>query len=187
MAEELRTTFKRRFINLAPGDFVSFCQGYTVFVFRNLYFVKWAGLEIPSEWWWEKAARGTDADNFPWGNSFWGWHDESFAHVDEENSTSEDAYSDIRTAYGCEQMVGNVSEFCLSFEGHDETQIQSKSGLHLPTPEPEKVEEDQLVALRGSCYLRTTAKRMVCSHRLRLSAGRRNSWTGLRVAWSDQK
>ena len=77
-------------------------------------------------------------------------------------------------------MIGNVSEFCLSVEGLDEAKF---AGLGLSTPSPDQVSAESLIALRGSCYLRIDSSLMNCSHRRRLSAGRRNSWTGLRVAW----
>ena len=152
-----------------------------------LHFVRWAGFELPSEWWWEKAARGTEGRIFPWGDSIWyRWNqDHKLAHVDKKKTARVDAYPETRTAFGCEQMIGNVSEFCLSVEGLDEKEVQSGSGLRLPTPDPSQVSADELIALRGSCYLRKDPNRMMCKHRRRLSAGRRNSWTSFRVAFSD--
>ena len=58
-----------------------------------VHFVKWAGLEIPSEWWWEKAARGTEGNTFPWGDSFWGWRQGPFAHVQQVSTAQVDAYA----------------------------------------------------------------------------------------------
>jgi serine/threonine-protein kinase len=146
-----------------------------------LHYVQWAGLSIPSEWCWEKAARGTEGQPRPWGASSYLGTFQEYVHVAREKTASVDAYPNTRTAFGCEQMIGNVSEFCLSTEGLDE-QAQL-AGLCLPTPSPKHVSADDLVALRGSCFLRTDSARMICSHRRRLSAGRRNRWTGLRVAW----
>ena len=109
------------------------------------------------------------------------------AHVAKEKTASVGAYAKTRTAFGCEQMIGNVSEFCLSIEGLDEQQAELASGLCLPTPTPDQMAPspaDSLIALRGSCFLRIDPARMTCSHQRRLSASRRNNWTGLRVAWN---
>ena len=145
-----------------------------------LHYVKWAGLAIPSEWCWEKAARGTEGQSRPWGSEWYLPTFKEYVHVAQEKTASVDAYPKTRTAFGCEQMIGNVSEFCLSVEGLDEAKF---SGLGLSTPSPDQVSAESLIALRGSCYLRIDSSLMNCSHRRRLSAGRRNSWTGLRVAW----
>ncbi len=134
-------------------------------------------LRIPSEWCWEKAARGTEGQPRPWGASSYLGTFQNFVHVARENAASVVAYPNTRTAFGCEQMIGNVSEFCLSIEGHDEDQAQLTSGLCLPTPSTKQLTAESLIALRGSCFLRTDPARMICSHRRRLSAGRRKRWT----------
>ena len=136
-----------------------------------LHFTRWADAFVPSEWYWEKAARGIDGRLCPWG-------DEvelagTVAHIRQTSTAVVGAYSHVITAFGCEQMIGNVSELCL--------RIEEPSGEPAKQPVPESVGDDDLIALRGSCFLRSASRTMVCSYRRRLSARRRNAWMGLRV------
>lgn len=136
-----------------------------------LHFAAWADVQIPSEWHWEKAARGVDGRQCPWGD-YVGWATK-FSHVQQRGTAPVDFYSHVRTAFGCEQMIGNVAEFCV--------RADVPVGDFLPTPNINSVADTDLVVLRGGCYFRKSPRAMICSHRRKLSAGRRNSWTGLRV------
>jgi serine/threonine-protein kinase len=144
-----------------PVVFVSYFDAFA--------YCRWAGLTLPGEFLWEKAARGADGRTYPWGE---GPPDTRIAHFVATGTCPVDKYDRVRSPYGCSGMVGNVSEWCQPGD-------EAKPG-EFPPHDPGT--KDGQAAVRGSAYMRHGGSDARACHRRKLALIRRNHWTGFRPA-----
>jgi formylglycine-generating enzyme required for sulfatase activity len=88
-------------------------------------FCDWAGLTLPAEEQWEKAARGSDGRIWPWGNQEPTDNYCNFGNII-GSTTPVGKYSPQgNSPYGCVDMVGNVWEWTSSW------QVENDSANHV--------------------------------------------------------
>ena len=95
-------------------------------------FARWAGKQLPSEKQWERADRGTDGREFPWGNDF----DKKKCNSVESGigtTTRVTRYPNGISPSGCYDMAGNVWEWTSSWYDPSENYKILRGGSYYDT------------------------------------------------------